>query len=840
VGKVIEIRVRLTAEGAPVAFKEITASLVHPDGPAQTPQEFLMKAFLRAKDAAVCVTAAQAKELVEAAIEEEFAGAVAVSSGIMPSELAAELGQRGTCSVLDCASCTTQDDCTGVTGGACTYQDDTCTFSFINGEVTAELQTQMLKRVSTLGGSLETTAGDCLSSDTNAASIINGVSGTLDPSTSRELTDENGVATFTLMTREGMSGNYGVSFKVGKLSAKSKAFTLINEVGSSTFTRFDGVPSSSCNGWRVRDSDAANCGYKKDFPLIVPLPEIRLSATNVEGSQYCENVGACPVSTVRLSVSDKYPQRQLSFDELVEKARDHSVEAQNQDPVETVTAAVNLIVEGSKLLQPPGKEVVATNAYLRQRGNANSTNRPAGQSNGWTGSFDDDTKEWVFKDMEMVTAAAGEYVLRAYTFGIASAPSEQSVVVEMFDTKTWEYQTMMWIEKLIMFALFASVFIGNSAFDNDGRWDWNMLISLVMSGVILGWLNFQYHADGSAWKDKEGLYILLLCDLILIIFILLGLMVFTRTSLGHKVQHVNIRKRTFYAYAKRMFDSTANAEQWYHGWLNSPTRNEFSAMCTEYMTNMQQQIEATNKALAKIEDEDSAEYQNAKACKKDAEQTIELCTELQQRLEQYGAEGLDAEVSETQRVQARFLAETSKASTSAFLEATAAGRPTSRLIVQYANEHNSILHLNGLPDYLFDFRRDATVAEIYKRARAVSLGKQLKYSHQLKKCFQNVFGPNLDAFFFPSRLCISASISMMIFCMTCIKFASIARDTKHSMGTLRNKTSNTISTFLVLTPCNSCTSREQSFWHGRIDLPRSHTDLLLGGTRAGTNGDSVL
>lgn len=178
------------------------------------------------------------------------------------------------------------------------------------------LKQNMTSQLAVLAGTTEADSIDCLKDV--AKGYIRGYKAKLDPSRARGTTDTNGIAALSLSVASGMTGNYAIQFTSGAATATTKSFTVINSVQDVSFTTFDGLPSSGCNGWRLYDdTSATNCGTSDQYPLVVELPPISLRAIDLDGA----TIPRVPDLAIKLFVTELVPQEQLTFDEIIAEAK---------------------------------------------------------------------------------------------------------------------------------------------------------------------------------------------------------------------------------------------------------------------------------------------------------------------------------------------------------------------------------------------------------------------------------------------------------------------------------------------------------------------------------------
>lgn len=809
---VFEMRVSVTADGYPMPFTEVTAELVPPAGPSLTAKEFLMSAFISGfEDNERCVSAEDLVRVVQAVVDIDYPGLVvsgnsaegqnldtfetwlqkfglkdhsaslrlaigvtnpddlftslrsmsphALNRLVKSLDLASESEEqqlRGAiselqlaatgCSIMDCGACSDATACRSVQNGACEFDQttDSCTFSFVHGDVVTKLQDSMQKRVDALGSTIgDNTGSNCLSRDTAASQMVNGTKPRLDPHSSRAMTDAHGIASFTLQIAEGLSGTYAVEFSASKTTGtRSKPFVIVNAVQHVEITSWDGYPSSNCNGWRTgRFQEAVpNCGDSDSFPLDIPLPEIRVRVTDVMD----QPVQGLPASAVKLGVVDNNANRQMTFDELIESIKHLRGDKNDQSPTEAIAQTVSLIIEGAKLLQPIGKASASANAYLQQ------LNAPVGEQR-WRGRFDANSHEFVFDDMQMVAMAEGSYSIQAFVLGISSTPSAASVVVEELSTSSWEYQVMMWVQKLIMFFIFVGAFLGNSAFDSEGRVDLTVVISITVCVAMMVWINYHYWSGG-AWKDKDVLFWLLFSDLVFLIVALTATLFLSATSESFRsFEHANSRRSCFYKYTRDMFRQKGmSIERATMGAKVQKVMMENALkIAREHIAASDEDIVLANQTIEALDakhdghDLDEGEhsaYLNAVSNKQDAAHTRGICVEIVSRIETYNASNnLDARLSSRARMALPRVLARSQANLDEAQHALQHSDVTeggARILERYFEETAALTQLHGLPSFLFDLARQAKAIAIFLAAkkRAVRQASICSYHHCVYCC----------------------------------------------------------------------------------------------------------
>lgn len=115
ISDIVEMRVQVTADGSPMEMAGVYAEIVHANGVAQTPVEFLMNAFLSVKSDSNCISPEHARAVWDQAIAVDL-GAIVDTPG---------------CSVLSCDACSDSASCGGVMQGACKWdtRSEVCLFA---------------------------------------------------------------------------------------------------------------------------------------------------------------------------------------------------------------------------------------------------------------------------------------------------------------------------------------------------------------------------------------------------------------------------------------------------------------------------------------------------------------------------------------------------------------------------------------------------------------------------------------------------------------------------------------------------------------------------------------
>ena len=136
---------------------------------------------------------------------------------------------------------------------------------------------------------------------------------------------------------------------------------------------------------------------------MVELPPISLRALDLSDS-YVPRVSDL---AIQLFVSDKVAQKQLTFDEIIAEAK-NTGSSDDSTASDKAQKAIDLIIQGAKLLQPPSKTATSANAYLV----AGTVDDPGPATSDFVPAFDASTGVYTYTGVKMVVAKPGEYTIR--------------------------------------------------------------------------------------------------------------------------------------------------------------------------------------------------------------------------------------------------------------------------------------------------------------------------------------------------------------------------------------------------------------------------------------------